>query len=124
MEDLNKIQEFFSKPLEEGKQLDQVDFAKVVQAVTKTGHPVTVLLVPAILQTLARVVVIAPGLAGKALVKLNAFAADCNPHPFTAFTLIDKAVVPVGVATSAKFTVIILPVPPDTWLTPAGKVHA
>jgi hypothetical protein len=46
MEDIKKIQEFFSKPLEEGKQLDQVDFAKVVQAVTKTGHPVTVLLVP------------------------------------------------------------------------------
>ena len=46
MEDLKQIQEFFSKPLEEGKQLDQVDFAKVVQAVTKTGHPVTVLLVP------------------------------------------------------------------------------
>ena len=46
MEDLKKIQEFFSKPLEESKQLDQVDFAKVVQAVTKTGHPVTVLLVP------------------------------------------------------------------------------
>ena len=37
---------YISKPLEEGKQLDQVDFAKVVQAVTKTGHPVTVLLVP------------------------------------------------------------------------------
>jgi hypothetical protein len=46
MEDLNKIQEFFSKPLEEGKQLDQVDFAKVVKAVEQTGHPVTVLLVP------------------------------------------------------------------------------
>jgi len=46
MEDLKQIQEFFSKPLEESKQLDQVDFAKVVQAVTKTGHPVTVLLVP------------------------------------------------------------------------------
>jgi len=41
-----KIQEFFSKPLEEGKQLDQVDFAKVVKAVEQTGHPVTVLLVP------------------------------------------------------------------------------
>ena len=46
MEDLKQIQEFFSKPLEEGKQLDIVDFAKVVQAVTKTGHPVTVLLTP------------------------------------------------------------------------------
>ena len=46
MEDLNKIQEFFSKPLEEGKQLDQVDFAKVVKAVEQTGHPVTVLLTP------------------------------------------------------------------------------
>jgi len=46
MEDLKKIQEFFSKPLEEGKQLDQVDFAKVVKAVEQTGHPVTVLLVP------------------------------------------------------------------------------
>jgi hypothetical protein len=32
--------------LEEGKQLDQVDFAKVVKAVEQTGHPVTVLLVP------------------------------------------------------------------------------
>ena len=46
MEDLKQIQEFFSKPLEESKQLDIVDFAKVVQAVTKTGHPATVLLVP------------------------------------------------------------------------------
>ena len=46
MEDLKKIQEFFSKPLEEGKQLDIVDFAKVVKAVEQTGHPVTVLLVP------------------------------------------------------------------------------
>ena len=46
MEDLKQIQEFFSKPLEEGKQLDQVDFAKVVKAVEQTGHPVTVLLVP------------------------------------------------------------------------------
>jgi hypothetical protein len=32
--------------LEEGKQLDQIDFAKVVKAVEQTGHPVTVLLVP------------------------------------------------------------------------------
>lgn len=32
--------------LEEGKQLDQVDFIKVVKAVTQTGHPVTVLLTP------------------------------------------------------------------------------
>ena len=46
MEDLKQIQEFFSKPLNEGKQLDIEDFAKVVQAVTQTGHPVTVLLVP------------------------------------------------------------------------------
>ena len=46
MEDIKKIQEFFSKPLDEGKQLDQVDFAKVVKAVEQTGHPVTVLLVP------------------------------------------------------------------------------
>ena len=46
MEDIKQIQEFFSKPLEEGKQLDQVDFAKVVKAVEQTGHPVTVLLVP------------------------------------------------------------------------------
>ena len=46
MKDIKKIQEFFSKPLEEGKQLDQVDFAKVVKAVEQTGHPVTVLLVP------------------------------------------------------------------------------
>ena len=46
MEDLKKMQEFFSKPLEEGEQLDIIDLAKVVQAVTKTGHPVTVLLTP------------------------------------------------------------------------------
>ena len=46
MEDIKKIQEFFSKPLDEGKQLDQVDFAKVVKAVEQTGHPVTVLFVP------------------------------------------------------------------------------
>jgi uncharacterized protein YjbJ (UPF0337 family) len=46
MEDLKKIQEFFSKPLEEGKQLDQADFNKVVKAVEQTGHPVTVLLTP------------------------------------------------------------------------------
>jgi uncharacterized protein YjbJ (UPF0337 family) len=46
MEDLKKIQEFFSKPLEEGKQLDQADFNKVVKAVEQTGHPVTVLFVP------------------------------------------------------------------------------
>ena len=46
MEDLKQIQEFFSKPLEEGEQLDIIDLAKVVQAVTKTGHPVTVLLTP------------------------------------------------------------------------------
>ena len=46
MKDLNKIQEFFSKPLEEGKQLDNTDFTKVVKAVEQTGHPVTVLLVP------------------------------------------------------------------------------
>ena len=46
MEDLKKIQEFFSKPLNEGKQLDIEDFAKVVKAVEQTGHPVTVLLVP------------------------------------------------------------------------------
>ena len=36
----------FGESLKEGKQLDIEDFAKVVQAVTKTGHPVTVLLVP------------------------------------------------------------------------------
>ncbi len=46
MEDIKKIQEFFSKPLEEGKQLDNTDFTKVVKAVEQTGHPVTVLLVP------------------------------------------------------------------------------
>lgn len=46
MEDIKKIQEFFSKPLEEGKQLDKSDFAKVVKAVEQTGHPVTVLLIP------------------------------------------------------------------------------
>jgi uncharacterized protein YjbJ (UPF0337 family) len=46
MKDLKKIQEFFSKPLEEGKQLDNTDFTKVVKAVEQTGHPVTVLLVP------------------------------------------------------------------------------
>jgi hypothetical protein len=43
MKDLKQIQEFFSKPLEEGKQLDIVDFAKIVQAVQQTGHPATVL---------------------------------------------------------------------------------
>ena len=36
----------FGESLEEGKQLDIEDFAKVVQAVTQTGHPVTVLLTP------------------------------------------------------------------------------
>jgi hypothetical protein len=36
----------FGESLSEGKQLDQVDFAKVVKAVEQTGHPVTVLLVP------------------------------------------------------------------------------
>ena len=46
MKDLKKIQEFFSKPLEEGKQLDKSDFDQVVKAVEQTGHPVTVLLVP------------------------------------------------------------------------------
>ena len=46
MEDIKKIQEFFSKPLEELKQLDNTDFTKVVKAVEQTGHPVTVLLVP------------------------------------------------------------------------------
>ncbi len=45
MEDIKKIQEFFSKPLKEGKQLDFVDFAKIVQAVQQTGHPATVLLI-------------------------------------------------------------------------------
>jgi hypothetical protein len=38
----------FGESLNEGKQLDIEDFAKVVQAVTKTGHPVTVLLTPQI----------------------------------------------------------------------------
>ena len=47
MEDIKKIQEFFSKPLNEEKEpLDIIDFAKVVKAVQQTGHPVTVLLVP------------------------------------------------------------------------------
>ena len=46
MKDLKQIQEFFSKPLNEGEQLDIIDLAKVVQAVTKTGHPATILLVP------------------------------------------------------------------------------
>jgi hypothetical protein len=46
MKDLNKIQEFFSKPLEENKQLDTTDFTKVVKAVEQTGHPVTVLFIP------------------------------------------------------------------------------
>ena len=32
--------------LNEGKQLDKSDFAKVVKAVEQTGHPVTVLLIP------------------------------------------------------------------------------
>jgi hypothetical protein len=46
MEDLKKIQEFFSKPLEENKKLDNTDFTKVVKAVEQTGHPVTVLFIP------------------------------------------------------------------------------
>jgi len=47
MKDLKKIQEFFSKPLNEEKEpLDIIDLAKVVKAVQQTGHPVTVLLVP------------------------------------------------------------------------------
>ena len=46
MKDIKKIQEFFSKPLKEGKQLDITDFEKVVQAVKSTGHPATVMLVP------------------------------------------------------------------------------
>ena len=46
MKDIKKIQEFFSKPLNEGKQLDITDFQKVVQAVKSTGHPATVMLVP------------------------------------------------------------------------------
>ena len=46
MEDIKKIQEFFSKPLEENKKLDTTDFTKVVKAVEQTGHPVTVLFVP------------------------------------------------------------------------------
>jgi hypothetical protein len=47
MEDLQKIKEFFSKPLNEEKEpLDIIDLAKVVKAVEQTGHPVTVLLVP------------------------------------------------------------------------------
>jgi hypothetical protein len=47
MEDIKKIQEFFSKPLNEEKEpLDIIDLAKVVKAVQQTGHPVTVLLVP------------------------------------------------------------------------------
>jgi hypothetical protein len=47
MEDLQKIKEFFSKPLNEEKEpLDIIDLAKVVKAVQQTGHPVTVLLVP------------------------------------------------------------------------------
>ena len=35
MEDLKKIQEFFSKPLEENKKLDNTDFTKVVKAENK-----------------------------------------------------------------------------------------
>ena len=47
MKDIKKIQEFFSKPLNEEKEpLDIIDLAKVVKAVQQTGHPVTVLLVP------------------------------------------------------------------------------
>jgi len=46
MKDLKKIQEFFSKSLNEDYQLDITDFQKVVQAVKSTGHPATVMLVP------------------------------------------------------------------------------
>ena len=47
MEDLKKIQEFFSKPLNEvSGNIDIEDFAKVVQAISQTNHPVTVLLTP------------------------------------------------------------------------------
>ena len=41
-----RLEDSTGKILEEGKQLDIEDFAKVVQAVTQTGHPATVLLVP------------------------------------------------------------------------------
>ena len=44
IQDLMALKE--TKVVNEGKQLDQVDFAKVVKAVEQTGHPVTVLLVP------------------------------------------------------------------------------
>jgi hypothetical protein len=47
MEDLKKIQEFFSKPLNEvSGNIDSEDFAKVVQAISQTDHPVTVMLTP------------------------------------------------------------------------------
>ncbi len=41
-----RLEDNTGKILEEGNQLDIEDFAKIVQAVERTGHPVTVLLVP------------------------------------------------------------------------------
>jgi len=41
-----RLEDSTGKILEEGKQLDIEDFAKVVKAVEQTGHPVTVLLIP------------------------------------------------------------------------------
>ena len=47
MKDIKKIQEFFSKPLNEvSGNIDAEDFAKVVQAISQTDHPVTVMLNP------------------------------------------------------------------------------
>ena len=45
MEDLNKIQEFFSKPLEENK-VTKEDFDKVVKTLIKSKYPFTIMLVP------------------------------------------------------------------------------
>lgn len=47
MEDLKQIQEFFSKPLNEvSGNIDIEDFTKVVQAITQSKYPATVMLSP------------------------------------------------------------------------------
>jgi len=45
MEDIKKIQEFFSKPLEENK-VTKEDFDKVVKILSKSTYPFTIMLVP------------------------------------------------------------------------------
>jgi len=45
MEDIKQIQEFFSKPLKEGK-VTKEDFDKVVQILGKSKYPFTIMLVP------------------------------------------------------------------------------